>query len=66
MNMNYATRTRFGSGDFITVYRKDAGKDFISTKTCPDGTPATHVCQEKQKADLSGSVGATADWREVR
>lgn len=70
VNMNNATRTRFGSGDNISL--RDANKNrliLISPSNtdsgggnCPSGT----LCTEEKKLNLGAGPGARADWREVR
>lgn len=66
MNMAKATRTRFGSGEYISINKSDGGVDLISFKnddaTCPPG----QLCTEKRTLTTGTVPGARADWREVR
>jgi type IV pilus assembly protein PilY1 len=66
MNLAKATRTRFGSGEYISINKSDGGIDLISFKnddpTCPPG----QLCTEKRTLTTGSVPGARADWREVR
>lgn len=66
MNMQKATRTRIGSGEYITINRNDGGKDLISLKDCGEGSASGTACTENKKLNTSTVPGARADWREVR
>lgn len=64
MNMQNATRTRFGTGDYVAL-KKSSGSELISPRpgaTCPEG----QLCTEKLRLTTGSTPGARADWREVR
>jgi type IV pilus assembly protein PilY1 len=66
MNLNQATRTRIGSGEYITINRNDGGKDLITLKDCGEGSASGTACTENKKLNTSTVPGARADWREIR
>ncbi|MDP2262057.1 MAG: PilC/PilY family type IV pilus protein [Hydrogenophaga sp.] len=64
MNMNKASRTRFGTGDYVTL-KTNAGAELISPQggnDCPEG----QLCTKKLRLTTGSTPGARADWREVR
>ena len=64
MNMSKASRTRFGTGDYVTL-KTNAGSELISPhggSDCPEG----QLCTDKLKLTTGSTPGARADWREVR
>lgn len=64
MNMSKASRTRFGTGDYVTL-KTNAGAELISPQggnDCPEG----QLCTSKLKLTTGSTPGARADWREVR
>lgn len=79
MNMAKASRTRFGSGEFISLQRSDGNVDLISLVNTPGGggggggngncTAANQqMCAETETKTLTTGpkAGARIDWREAR
>lgn len=66
MNMQNASRTRFGTGDYVTI-KKSSDSELISPKPGPDPScPEGQLCTEKLRLTTGSTPGARADWREVR
>lgn len=65
-NLKFATRTRFGSGEYITINRNDGGADLISLKNDDPNCPQGQLCTERQRLTTGTVPGARADWRQVR
>ncbi len=78
MNLALATRTRFGSGEYISINKSDGNLDLISFVnnnnnnnggggggggTC---NPAIQLCTVKKTLTTGTVPGARADWREAR
>jgi type IV pilus assembly protein PilY1 len=72
MNMAKATRTRFGSGEYISINKSGGGLDLISFVNNDDGggggtcNPQTQLCTVKMTLTAGTVPGARADWREAR
>lgn len=66
MNLTKSTRTRIGSGEYITINRNDGGKDIITLEDCGAGSASGTACTDKTKLNSSTVPGARADWREIR
>jgi type IV pilus assembly protein PilY1 len=65
MNLAKATRTRFGSGEYITINKRNGGVDLISLNDDPS-CPTGQVCTDKKPLTTGNVPGARADWREIR
>jgi len=76
MNLAKSTRTRFGSGEYISINKSDGNLDLISfvnnggpgggggpPSTC---NPAIQLCTVKKTLTTGTVPGARADWREAR
>ena len=77
MNMAKATRTRFGSGEYISINKSDGNLDlisFVNSNSGPGGgggppptcNPAVQLCTVKKTLTAGTVPGARADWREAR
>lgn len=77
MNMANATRTRFGSGEYISINKSDGNLDLISFVNNNSGSgndnggggscnPAVQLCTVKKTLTTGTVPGARADWREAR
>lgn len=74
MNMANATRTRFGSGEYISINTSSGNLDLISflNDTAGGGgggpvcDPSVQLCTEKKTLTSGTLPGARADWREAR
>lgn len=66
MNMANASRTRWGTGDYVTL-KKSSGTDLVSPKPGGGGVcPTGQVCTDKLTLRTGTTPGARADWREIR
>jgi type IV pilus assembly protein PilY1 len=66
MDLTKATRTRFGSGEYILVDGPSRGVNLISINSDPSSCPPGQVCTEERPLTTGNVAGARADWREVR
>lgn len=65
MNMQNASRTRFGSGDNV-AFKKSTGTDLISPDPRPENCPEGQLCTGKLTLKKGPLIGERADWREMR
>ncbi len=65
MNLTNATRTRFGSGEYVSI-NKTSGLDLITFKNDDPSCPAGQLCTDKKTLTTGNVPGARADWREIR
>ena len=76
MNLAKSTRTRFGSGEYISINKSDGNLDLISFVNSggpgggggppPTCNPAIQLCTVKKTLTTGTVPGARADWREAR
>ena len=68
MNLANATRTRFGSGEYIGINKPPGGLKLISFVNDDDGGVKLPGELTTDNLDLNASdaLGARADWREIR
>lgn len=65
-NLKYATRTRFGSGEYVSINKNNGGLDLISLKNDDPSCPQGQLCTDKKTLTTGTVPGARADWREIR
>ena len=66
MNLAGATRTRFGSGEYIGINKSSGGLDLVSFKNDDPNCPPGQLCTERRTLTTGNVPGARADWREIR
>jgi type IV pilus assembly protein PilY1 len=66
MNLAGATRTRFGSGEYIGINKSSGGLDLVSFKNDDPTCPVGQLCTEGRTLTTGNVPGARADWREIR
>jgi type IV pilus assembly protein PilY1 len=65
-SLDNATRTKFGSGEYVSINKSGGGVDLISFKNDDPACPPGQLCTDRETLQPSRVPGARADWREVR